>query len=238
MEGKIMKTHYLVAIAAFAVTWVAVPSWAGPGSAAGPVHGRIDDLEDRVTYIEQGGPFQSDFSIQGNLQVGGNLTITGEIVSDTPVIHYLTIGQSAFQPTEDSSYQLDFFGTGAFSLGTVVLTAPVQLPDNARLRSMSCFFYDGDAENDLSCSIAKNQLSDGAFEYIATVSSESSEGHVTKTVSLDETIVNYENGYFIRVTPAQGSTWGLDPNTGPRLGIKGVRIRYEVGGTPVLSDVE
>jgi len=137
----------------------------------------------------------------------------------------LSIGHTAFQPTEDSPYTLSFPRIGALSTRRSWLVTPVQLPHGARVKSMLCYLFDEDYEQDIQCRFVKYRLADGEWTPLGSARSDVRDyGAVRVAVELEEQIDNLDYTYSVYAYPAEGDMEWPD---GPRMGVKGVSIGYE-----------
>ena len=141
--------------------------------------------------------------------------------------HYLTLGHTAFHPTEDGPYQQGFSTVGALGLNRAVLTSSVQLPDKAVVKQMICHMFDEDYEQDIRCELVKFRLEDGETFYIATSRTEVMDhGPVRTVTAVNEEINNLEYSYAVWARPAEREMeW---PETGPNMGIKAITLRYQL----------
>ena len=165
--------------------------------------------------------------------VSGELTLASstllgkvpELNLEAPSYHYYTLGQYAFQPTEDGPYQLGFTAVGAFAMNSATLAAPVQLPDKAVVNQMTCYLFDEDYERDIKCQLVKFRLDDGEAFYVDESRTEATDyGAVKTVVSTNEEINNLDYAYAIWASPAERDMgW---PDDGPNMGIKGITLRY------------
>ena len=161
------------------------------------------------------------------LQNSSSLIKTPVVGAQGPSYHYLTLGRAAFQPGEDSPYQLGFSTIGALALNRSELVAPVQLPDKAVVKQMTCYMFDEDYEQDLKCRLVKTRLDDGEFFYIAESRTDVMDhGPVKTVVAVNEEINNLDYSYEVWAHPAEREMeW---PDDGPKMGIKAITLRYRL----------
>lgn len=103
------------------------------------------------------------------------------------------------------------------------MSAPVHLPEGAKVTSFKVFFYDN-SSSDLSVSFGNLKFVDGERENLATVSSSKRPKYSDDTATLSHIIDNQMGGYYIR---AWCDTWD-----GPLLRIQGAVITYELSEAP------
>jgi len=147
-------------------------------------------------------------------------------LAEGPSYRYLTLGQTAFQPSEDGPYQLGFNTVGAFAINRAILVSPVQLPDKAVVKQMICHMYDEDYEQDIKCQLVKFRLDDGEFFFIVESRTEVTDhGPVRTVVPVNEEINNLEYSYAVWARPAEME---MEWPAGPYMGIKAITLRYQL----------
>lgn len=209
-----LQTFFLGAVIVLAFAFLLMPLAvkAEPTKANGHIFLELEELDIRVSAIENG----------------------------IAPSKFFAIGMRDFQPNSDVFYGNDT-SIGAYAKSFTPLYAPVHLPDDVVVTRVVCFFYDIDEENDLGCYLGKNELSSGDSDFIGHVFSDGYSGDMQRVFILNETINNFDNSYFIQIRPhprdpidpLDNDEWGFEddqqhPDFGPLTLIKGVRISYHV----------
>jgi len=146
---------------------------------------------------------------------------------------YQSIPCAAFVPLViDSTTNWE---TGSFlshRLGNDYAGAPVLLPHGAILKTLSCTFYDGVTEADLSCQLCERV---GAGETrcgtsLAIVTSSGNTGYDTYTqpIAGTKTVDNEDKSYYLRVYPVSGSAPAEWKDYGDELEIARANLGYTV----------
>jgi hypothetical protein len=188
-----------------------------------------------VGHVHIGGEpgVESSLNVWDDLTTHGDVTV-GSINYHSSHTHYLSIPQTAFQPTEDRLYQLGSVEIGAFSERSAALVTPVYLPDGAIVREIACYFYDAYVDGDLSCDLKYVALASGEWGHMAGTDSETSDGHIERRCcsGLMGVIENNEKAYFVIVEPDPRIPGWPEVFPGEGMGIKGVVLRYEIDQVP------
>jgi hypothetical protein len=148
------------------------------------------------------------------LEVDGNINVSGKVTYGSPHTHYLSLGPSAFRPSENENYWSSEEGVFTDHGGAPWLVAPVNLPHGAVVTEFTVFYYDDDVEF-LEVRLQRMNLSTRTYQTLAmTQSPYSATGWGSDTDSgisyatVDNTTYSYcirDSGYskpYLRIVQA------------------------------------
>lgn len=136
--------------------------------------------------------------VRGALITDGDVTVGGTLNIQTTV-RRVSIHNSAFVPANQATtYQRTASALqGGVSGGSVVMYAPVHLPDGAYISSMTARYNDADATQNISISLGYETDAGGAT--LSSIVSSGSGGMSTNTAAITggHTVDNAANSYYV-----------------------------------------
>lgn len=162
------------------------------------------------------------------LEVAGNIK-AGIFKYTLPKASYYSVNEAAFRARNTEETVMSGFGNGGAYItnGTTNygLTAPVNLPQNAKVIQITVHFYDASPTQDLSA-ILLNEYTSG-YSFLATINSSGNAGLNIQTYTFPTPVIvdNSSSSYEILVVPTTGA-W----NT-PDIAIRSVIIQYTTDET-------
>lgn len=163
-------------------------------------------------------------SLTRTLDVGN--TVTAQVFHyRNPRVHYVTLSGEAFLPGSNVAYHNSGGMGGAYLVsGAGMMSAPLQLPDRARLTGFKVFFYKNSSST-LNVSLERMPLPNGAYTEIAEITSAGVTNYAAKSVSIPsgsiyKIVDNANYGYLIY---AYSSSWDSY-----NLRVMGAQVTYEI----------
>jgi len=185
--------------------------------AGAPVTGDFTDLDWSVAY-------ELGVTVNGTDLGFAPLQSVPYALGVAPQREVISIPAAMFSPNNNSASFRNSLGNGGVEITstdgatTTVLNAPVQLPDGARVETMTAYFTDN-SEAELSIWLAKEFFL-SSFSVTAEVSTTGNEAGIRQeTITVNHVVNNENGGYYLRVFC---DNWDL-PGTKQ---IKGVKLTY------------
>jgi hypothetical protein len=141
----------------------------------------------------------------------------------TPMVSYYSIDPSAFSAGTSSALVEKLIGQGAYiSGGSVELLAPINLPHNASIVSVTAEIYDNSATQDLVVALSRRNVAGRLL--LGQVLSTGNSGLGSYPFTAPEIIDNIQYSYLIEIFPSNPYSW---PTNGD-LRIKKIVIAFSV----------